>query len=308
MAEAARTATPADQPDDDDKAPPPPASRSPDEQVTELRVTAHLMALDRGLFCLLRQPVAGSEKDGSGLAGVRVSLPPDYSSEAVTISTFRNDGWLGTADGAALIRVDGPRGHVLITIYQNPGSRPESAPRIQVLRLASEPESVTPQKAQAHNAEQRPEGSTPQVVAHIQTLGDVGQEFGTWLGRKGSKLWIEGFGISPPDGMEPEDIEYRAVLGKGWLSPWVTAGKFCGSRGMALPLLGFQVRLSEKASRSHTLSYAGRFVDGAEMGPVIDGRQCESENLAPLEAFTVAFERRTSKYSPKVATGSKRAR
>ena len=66
---------------------------------------------------------------------------------------------------------------------------------------------------------------------------------GDWLGEKGSKRWIEGFGIAPTKLLEPKDLEYQAVLGKGWLSPWVEGGQFCGSRGMALPILGLRLRL-----------------------------------------------------------------
>ena len=153
MAEAEMTATPLDQATDNDRASPLTTNRNLNEQVTELRVTAHLMALDRGLFCVLCRPVAGSEEDGSGLPGVRISLPPGHSPEVVSISTFRSDGWLGVADGAALIRVNGPRGQILVTIYQNPRSHPESAPRIQVLRLASEPEPVATQLPQSEAAE-----------------------------------------------------------------------------------------------------------------------------------------------------------
>jgi len=221
------------------KAPAGAPNRSPDEQVTELRVTAHLMTLDRGLFCLMRQPTGAPDPSGSGLPGVRISRPPGDNSEAVSISTFRADGWLGSGDGAALIRVNSRRAQILVTIYQTPGSRPDSAPRIQVLRLTSEPEptAVPATSSATDTAPETSPAATPQVVAHVQKTGDVGQDFGTWLGTKGSKLWIEGFGISPPEGLQPEDIEYQAVLGKGWMSPWVTAGKFCGSRGMALPLL-----------------------------------------------------------------------
>jgi Clostridial hydrophobic W len=148
----------------------------------------------------------------------------------------------------------------------------------------------------------------PQVVAHVQKTGDVGQDFGTWLGKKGSKLWIEGFGISPPEGLQPEDIEYQAVLGKGWMSPWVTAGKFCGSRGMALPLLGIRVRLSEKASRTHTVTYSATFIDGTEVGPGVDGEPCDSANLAPLEALNISVERKPLKPVGKTPTTPRRSR
>ena len=53
----------------------------------------------------------------------------------------------------------------------------------------------------------------------------------------------KGFAIAPVADGPAEDIEYQAVLGRGWLSPWVEGGQFCGSRGMALPMLGLRVRL-----------------------------------------------------------------
>ena len=79
-----------------------------------------------------------------------------------------------------------------------------------------------------------------EVIAHVQRTGDVPAKIGEWIGRRGSQLWIEGFSLAPRNGVTPADIEYQAVLGRGWMSPWIEGGKFCGSRGMALPLLGFK--------------------------------------------------------------------
>ena len=80
-------------------------------------------------------------------------------------------------------------------------------------------------------------------MAHVQRTGDMPGKIGEWVGTRGSRQWIEGFSLTPRDGIKPADIEYQAVLGRGWLSPWIEGGKFCGSRGMALPLLGLKVRL-----------------------------------------------------------------
>ena len=90
----------------------------------------------------------------------------------------------------------------------------------------------------------------------------------------------------------PADIEYQAVLGRGWLSPWIEGGKFCGSRGMALPLLGLKVRLKGGAAKTHECSYSATFVDGSSVGPVPAGETCEAESLAALEAFQVVIRRR----------------
>jgi hypothetical protein len=105
-------------------------------------------------------------------------------------------------------------------------------------------------------------------------------------------MWIEGFSLTPRDGVKPTDLEYQAVLGRGWLSPWIEGGKFCGSRGMALPLLGLKVRLKGAAAKTHECSYSASFVDGSAVGPVPAGEACEAESLAALEAFQVVIRRR----------------
>ena len=100
-------------------------------RVTELRVSGHLMTLDPGLFCVYQAPGSPSANEQTGLPGVRISLPPGSAGrpDSVSISTFRNDGWLNGQDGAALVRVsDGPA-QVLVTVYQAPSAAPNTAPR-----------------------------------------------------------------------------------------------------------------------------------------------------------------------------------
>ncbi|HEY5301915.1 MAG TPA: hypothetical protein VIJ55_14660 [Acetobacteraceae bacterium] len=258
-----------------------PAGAATQGRVTELKVSGHLMTLDAGLFCVvLTAPIVGP----GGLPGVRLSRPPGTIGrpDSVEISTFREDGWLGDGEGAALVRIaDGPA-RILVTIYQAPEATPDQAPRLQVLRLTGD--------AGAAPAQGRPtQAATPEaeVVAHIQRMGDVGVKFGEWMGTRGSRLWIEGFGIAPRETVSASDIEYQAVLGRDWLSPWVEGGKFCGSRGMALPLLGLTVRLKGAAAAANDLFYAATFVDGSAVGPVPAGEPCQAESLAALEAFQI---------------------
>ena len=131
-------------------------------------------------------------------------------------------------------------------------------------------------------------------MAHVQRAGDMPGKIGDWVGTRGSRQWIEGFSLTPRDGIKPTDIEYQAVLGRGWLSPWIEGGKFCGSRGMALPLLGLKVRLKGDAAKTHECSYSATFVDGSSVGPVPAGETCEAESLAALEAFQVVIRRRAA--------------
>ena len=262
-------------------------------RVFELKASAHLMSLDTGLFCVFQANGTPSANAQSGLPGVRITLPPGAGgrSDAVSISTFLADGWISGQDTAALVRVSRGPAQVLVTVYQAPGASPDSAPRLQVMRLGPEPAAAPPASAARSGQATMVSAEEADVVAHVQRTGDVPAKFGEWVGTRGSQLWIEGFGLTPRDGIKPADIEYQAVLGRGWLSPWIEGGKFCGSRGMALPLLGLKVRLKGAAAKTHECSYAATFVDGTAVGPVAGGETCESESLAALESFQVTIRR-----------------
>lgn len=264
------------------------------KRITELKVSGHLMTLDAGTFCVFHAPGSPvATERGTGLPGVRLSLPPGILGrpDAVSISTFRGDGWLSGPDAAALIRVVSGPAQVLVTIYQAPGQAADGAPRLQVLRLSPDAASDAAQKSTRRPVLSAEELAKAEVVAHVQATGDVVGAFGGWTGLQGSGNWIEGFSIAPQSKIALEDIEYQAVLGRGWLSPWVGGGQFCGSRGMALPLLGLKVRLKRKAAADYNCTVQASFVDGSEVGPVSAGEVCESENLAPLEAFQIVLAR-----------------
>ena len=171
-------------------------SAAPTNRVAELKVSGHLMTLDSGLFCVFQAPGLMAANDRSGLPGVRISLPPGPASrpEAVSISTFRNDGWMEGTGSAALIRVTEGPAQILVTVYQAPAAPPEAAPRLQVMRLGAEP------GAAAQVATQPALGAVPleeaDIVAHVQRTGDTPSKIGAWAGTRGSRQWIEGFSLS----------------------------------------------------------------------------------------------------------------
>jgi hypothetical protein len=284
------------------------AQTPPAKPVTELKVSGHLMTLDTGLFCIVHTPARALDVQ-SGLPGVRISLPPGPQGrpEVISIATFRPDNFLIGGGDAALVRVLSGPAQILVTIYQAPDVAEGMAPNLQVIRLLEPgpgpgvrqqapgaPAAAAP-AAPAAAAQPVPAGPRKQMdaVAHIQSRGDVGAMLGEWLGEKGSKRWIEGFAVSPTgDDIKAADLEYQGVLGRGWLSPWVEGGQFCGSRGMALPLLGLRLRLRGPAADTHELFYSATFVDGTEVGPVKGGEACEAESLAPLESFHIEVHAR----------------
>lgn len=261
--------------------------------VTELKVSAHLMTLNEGVFCVYNAPGAGAAPSASGLPGVRISPAPAApdGSGTVSISGFSADGWLGARETAALIRVSGGPAPVLVTVYQEMDTE-HPAPKLQVIRLSADavaPAGAAP-AAEAVQAEPPP----VEIGAHIYGLGDVGGQLGQWMGEPGSKRWIEGFGIAPSTGIAAPDLEYQAVLGRGWLSPWSEGGQFCGSRGMSLPILGLRVRLRGAAAQQYDVAVEGSFVDGFKAGPVGNGEACEAPSFAALEAFRVTFTERSA--------------
>ncbi len=253
------------------------------QAITELSVTGRLMALDAGAYCVFHAPGTASADMASGLPGVRISVPPAANGYegTVQLAGFAEGGWLAGSDDAALIRIVGGPAQVLVTVYEMPGAG-QKAPQLQVIRLS--PDLPAPQPVAVPTP---PVTALPEISAHVYGRGDVAGELGAWVGDRGSKRWIEGFGLAPQSGLVPGDIEYQAVLGRGWMSPWSEGGQFCGSRGMSLPLLGIRVRLRGAAAGSLTLRVHGTFVDGTAVGPVGDGDLLESPNLAALEAFRI---------------------
>ncbi|MBV1833832.1 hypothetical protein [Novacetimonas pomaceti] len=263
------------------------------ERIVNVGVAAHLMLLEPGTFCVFHAPGPAHRKTdgGTGLSGVRVTRAPSDPDAAVMIRALDDDGWLGPDRGAALIRVDGRPARVLVTTYHDP-ARPETRPNLQVARLYVPANPTAPSfppaapVPPAATAAITPAPAVGGVIAHIQRRGDVRVPCGAWMGKVGSRAWIEGFSILPDDTIPANEIEYQAVLGQGWFSPWVEGGSYCGSRGMALPLLGLRVHLRGEAAEKFTCRLTATFVDGSRVGPVED-IAAMSDDLAPLEAFMV---------------------
>lgn len=283
-------------------------------RVVDLKAGAHVMMLDAGVFCVFHAP-GQSPPSASGLPGVRITRAPGVSADLVEISTFEADGWMGGMNGAALVRVhQGPAG-VMVTTYQEMGSA-QPGPRLQVMRLTGEASALEEASSQGKDfqgdKQQDAEKPAPlgrgDVTAHVQRHGDVSGGLGEWIGTPGSQLWVEGFSINDTGPLKAGDVEYQAVLGRGWLSPWVEVGEFCGSRGMSLPILGFRIRLKGEAALRWSLRVSAAFTDGTRLGP-IDGLEetLEAESLAPLEGFCLELLEGEGRSSSSSAAKGKKA-
>jgi hypothetical protein len=207
------------------------------------------------------------------------------------------------SDEPTLLRVLQGGAEVLVTLYWNVSDAAMSPP-LRLVRL--NPDGAVSQPADTLGGA-APGGigrdgipgrtgglpiSPAEIVAHIEGVGDVDGKLGDWVGMRGSGRAIEGFSLTPRQGIGPDEFEIRAVLGRDWLSPWLPGGSFCGSRGLALPLRGFCVRLYPGAAARCDLICFARFVDGSETGPVGGDRVIAAPTLAALEAFQVQVRQR----------------
>src|SRR6202020_2429644 len=91
------------------------------------------------------------------------------------------------------------------------------------------------------------------IGAHIRTRGDMVFSDVPWAGRVAPGLWIESFSIKPLERFGAQDIEYKALTGSGFETPWMSDDTMCGTKGMAVPLVGFAVRL--KPGNGQAASY-----------------------------------------------------
>jgi hypothetical protein len=267
-----------------------------------LGVSSRVIRLDPGLFALSMMP--GPMNRATGVPAVRVSLPPGPAGrrDAVTISPFRSDGWMEAHDEPTLLRVPSGGAEVMVTLYWSAAD--PTPPALKLVRLNGEAAAPAPTGAPsgAPGGTPAPIGMMPrspilparaaEVIAHVERVGDVEGRVGDWVGSRGSGRAIEGFSLTPSLGIAPEEFEVRAVLGRDWLSPWLPGGSFCGSRGLALPLRGFCLRLRAPAAARTEFAIFARFVDGSEVGPIGNDRVCASPNLAALEALRVTLRPR----------------
>jgi len=113
--------------------------------------------------------------------------------------------------------------------------------------------------------------------------------FGEWIGDPSSLDFIEGFSINVPEGIESTDLSYQALLGNGWDSPWIKSGEFCGSRGLALGLLGLRIRLTGRSAQRYKLTYSAMFSGGKLIGPIKNNNECLCDQSQTMVAFKVVL-------------------
>ena len=252
---------------------------------SKLDVSAQILSFEPGLYSVeVFAPQIHRGATGMTVPCIRLDPIPAGDDSRAFVSALSDSPLIRPNDAATYLRVQGATASVLLTIYKLAGGM--AAPE---LRISLVPQNSGRATKAAVAAALPSEKLT--LMAHVERAGDVAVQAGLWAGQPGGRGAIEGFSVTPGDRINPGDIEYQAVLGSDWTTPWLPGGEFCGSRGLSLPLLGARIRLRGEAAKQYSVSYWGSFFGSGEIGPINDGAVCGGGG-APMEALRVVLSRR----------------
>ncbi len=246
----------------------------------QVQASAQILTFEPGLYAIdIHAAQTGMTESGLTLPCARLD-PIDAGIGRAVVVALSAGGWISPSDGTMFLRVLNDATDIVLTTYRLSGTAPALDLRIRAIRSIGAIEmggvpvarGAAPARADAQSLAH----VTLTVLAHVERLGDVMMGPGEWAGAAGRDCAVEGFSIQPQNDLADIQIEYQAILGDQWQTPWFPNGAFCGSRGMSLPLLGFRLRLVGDSAQRYECRYSGVFLGGEEVGPLSDGQACEA--------------------------------
>ena len=284
-----------------------PAKPAPAVAEEPLSAAVQVLPLPAGLYLFsvkAAAPVRGSVAGQLSLPAVHVGLGPGVRPEQVEFMAgpSTHGAWLFAPGDLLVTRITGGGATLILSSLRAPGGEVLS---IKVERLDARAEGSagvsptgvkTPTAASASQATAAvANGALPlHIAAHVRTRGDMTFRDVPWAGRVAPGLWIESFAVRPLEHFGVQDIEYKGLTGTGFETPWLSDEKMCGTKGMAVPLVGFAVRLKPSAAAAaFDCEYSGYFQSGVTVGPLRNGAPCRSTVANdPLEGIQLRVVRR----------------
>jgi GT2 family glycosyltransferase len=303
------------------------------ESQATLSASVQLLPLPAGLYLFSVKAASPTHSKINGQLGqlslpaVHVGLGPGVRTEEVEFiaGPSTHGAWLFAHGDLLVTKVNAPGATLVMTSVRAPGgdvlsikverleerANAISSPQ-RALSSAAEPESRSPAGSKRRRQVPAKEadkavGSTNndlhlpvQVTTHIRARGDMTFEDVPWAGRVAPGLWIESFSVRPLNRLSAWDIEYKGLTGSGFETPWVSDEKMCGTKGMAVPLVGFAARLKPSTvTADYDCEYSGYFQSGVTVGPLRNGAPCRSTVANdPLEGIQIRLLKRDSASMP----------
>ncbi|UYP46390.1 hypothetical protein NEF87_002675 [Candidatus Lokiarchaeum ossiferum] len=112
------------------------------------------------------------------------------------------------------------------------------------------------------------------VLVHQQSYGDIVGTDHQWVGHKGIAKRLEGIQLSIVDNTFDCDIEYKVYIqGNGW-TQWISDGNYAGTRGQALQIEKFAIRLVNCPEYKYQIRYRGHIQSLGDSPEYADGEEC----------------------------------
>jgi len=298
-----------------DSAAPQPAEAMPAPEVIAeegLSASVQVLPLPAGLYLFSVKsagPTTPHATSQLALPAMHLSLGPGVKAEQMQFmeGPAGHGAWLFAATDQLVAKVAAGGATLILTSVRAPGGEVLS---IKVERLNARLDSTLAFSAPVPGVEPRPNSGPAavappraavfgsagthlplsiQIGAHVRTRGDMIFADVPWAGRIAPGLWIESFSVRPLQQFGAGDIEYKGLTGSGFETPWVSDDQPCGTKGMAVPLVGFALRLKPSPTASgYDCEYSGYFQSGLTVGPLKNGAPCRSTVANdPLEGIQV---------------------
>ncbi len=270
-----------------------------------LSAAVELLTLPKGLYVFSVRSTIPSQRLESHksipLPALQVSIAPGAPAAQVEImsgpQTYGN--WLSEPQDQLIVKVADQSAALFLTSVVTPGMTPLEI-AIQRLDRPETDVATTEEQPIVRRATRKmpPTLSTREsiglrITPHIRIRGDMNFGASQWAGLVGEQLWVEAFAIMPLDTLAPDLIEYKGITATGVETPWVSGGSSCGTRGIAVPLVGLAVRIKSDAIRSQfTCEYGAVLMSGSVIGPSRDGASCRSEDASDaIEALWISISK-----------------
>jgi hypothetical protein len=239
--------------------------------------SVQLLPLPEGLYTFTVKGGSSSAalQDELVLPAVQVGVAPTKFDGTVEFLSRggTTDRWLVNSRDMIIAKISGGSASLMLTSMRAPDS---AVMEINIQRLDSNMFSAQEEQKSDASEEESDTVLPAQILAHIHRVGDVAFSDG-WAGSIGDGLWIEAFAIGSIGRLTSDLIEYCGVTADGYQTPWLGNQVLCGSRGRAIPMVGYAIRLKPDVADRYDCTYTGQFVSGRVLGPFRNGDLCCSD-------------------------------
>lgn len=132
-----------------------------------------------------------------------------------------------------------------------------------------------------------------EVLAHVQSFGDVKGVGGEWVGTKGQSLRLEGFSLDITDNVPGLSLQYFCHVEGFGDTTYMSEGSYCGTRGERRRTEGYGAKLVGPAAQFYNLTYSCHLQGIGDVGPMTSEQYCGTRGESRrMEAIQISIVRK----------------